>query len=111
MRLATVTRVLCRTLSAVTVNGTNLPAGEYLLKWEGTGSNVQLNILKGNKVVATTPAHLVDLDKPPTADSAVVRSDTNGARMLAAVRFDGKKYALQIGEDSGSGESMGGSSK
>jgi len=99
------------TLSAVTVNGTNLPAGDYSVKWEGTGSNVQLNILKGKKVVATTPAHLVDLGHPATTDSAVVRSDGNGIRMLSQVRFGGKKYALQIGEESGSGESAGGSSK
>jgi hypothetical protein len=100
-----------RTLNPVTVNGTNLPAGDYSLKWEGSGSSVQLNILKGNKVVVTTPAHLVDLDKPATTDSAVVRSDSSGGRILASVRFEGKKYALQIGEESGSGESMSGNSK
>jgi hypothetical protein len=99
-----------QTLGAVTVNGTNLPAGDYSVKWEGTGSNVQLTILKGKKVVATTPAHLVDLGSPASADSAVVKSD-NGTRMLSEVRFGGKKYALQIGEESGSGASGGGSSR
>jgi hypothetical protein len=97
-----------QTLGAVTVNGTNLPAGDYSVKWEGTGSNVQLNILKGKKVVATTPARLVDLSSPATSDSAVVVSD-NGSRVLSEVRFGGKKYALEIGEGSGSGASAGGS--
>ncbi len=100
-----------QTLDAVTVNGTNLPAGDYSLRWEGTGSNVQLSILKNKKVVATTPARLVDLGSRATTDSAVVKSESNGSRMLSEVRFGGKKYALQIGEESGSGESMGGSSK
>lgn len=100
-----------QTLGAVTVNGTNLPAGDYSVKWEGTGSNVQLSILKGKKVVATTPARLVDLSSPAITDSAVVTSDGSGARMLSEVRFGGKKYALQIGDESGSGGSMGGSSK
>jgi hypothetical protein len=99
-----------QTLSAVTVNGTNLPAGEYAVRWEGSGSNVQMSILKGKKVVLTTPAHLVELGTPATTDSAVVKND-NGNRMLSEVRFGGKKYALQIGEESGSGESMSGSSK
>ena len=40
------------------------------MKWDGTGPNVQLNILKGNKVVATTPARLVDLSRSPNSDSA-----------------------------------------
>ena len=99
-----------QTLTAVTVNGTNLPAGDYSVKWEGTGSNVQLNILKGKKVVATTPAHVVELGTPSAMDSAVVTTD-NGSRILSEVRFGGKKYALQIGDESGSGGSMGGSSK
>ena len=99
-----------QTLSAITVNGTNLPPGAYSLRWEGTGSNVQLSILKDKKIVATTPARLVDLGSRATTDSAVVKTE-NGSRMLSEVRFGGKKYALQIGEESSSGESMGGSSK
>ena len=99
-----------QTLSDVTLSGKTLPAGEYSLKWEGTGSNVQLNILKGKTVVATTPARLVDLSQVPNSDSAVIKSNTDGSRSLAEVRFGGKKYALQIGEESGSAE-MAGSSK
>jgi len=100
-----------QTLSAVTVNGTNLPAGDYLLRWEGEGSNVQLSILKGKKVVTTTPARVVELAAAPSTDSAVVTSESNGTRTLSQVRFGGKKYALQIEGGSGGGESMSGSSK
>jgi hypothetical protein len=89
-----------QTLSDLTVNGTALPAGQYSLQWEGTGSNVQLSILKGKKVVATTPARLVDLNQSPNADAAVVQSNSDGSKSLAEVRFSGKKYALQIGQDS-----------
>lgn len=99
-----------QTISDVTVSGKTLPAGEYSLKWEGSGSNVQLNILKGNKVVATTPARLVDLSQIPNSDAAVIKSNGDGTKSLAEVRFGGKKYALQIGEESGSSE-MAGSSK
>ncbi|MGA8154082.1 MAG: hypothetical protein WB952_24235 [Terriglobales bacterium] len=98
------------TLSAVSVNGTNLPAGDYSVKWEGTGSNVQMSILKGKKVVVTAPARIVELSTPPAMDSAVVTSD-NGTRTLSEVRFGGKKYALQIGQESGSSASASGSSK
>jgi len=100
-----------QTLSTLTVNGTNLPAGEYSLRWEGTGSNVQLSILKGKKVVTTTPARVVELAAAPATDSAVVNSESNGTRTLSEIRFGGKRFALQIGGDSGSGDSMSGSSK
>ena len=48
-------------LDNVIVGGQQLKAGEYSLRWEGNGPNVELSILKGNKVVATTPAHLMDV--------------------------------------------------
>lgn len=43
----------------VTVNGTKLVIGDYQVNWEGTGANVEVNISKSNKVVATLPAHHV----------------------------------------------------
>ncbi len=93
-----------QTLSDVTVSGKTLPAGEYKLNWEGSGQNVQLNIMKGKKVVATTPATVVDLPQAPNSDAAVVSNNGDGNRELSEIRFGGKKYALQIGHDSGSGE-------
>src|SRR5262252_8010816 len=47
------------TMTDVTINGKVVPAGDYSLNWEGSGPNVQLNILKGKKVVATTAARRV----------------------------------------------------
>ncbi len=99
-----------QTLNAVTVNGKTLPAGDYSLKWEGTGSSVQLNILKGSKVVATTPARVIDLKQSPNQDQALVKNNDDGSKSLAEVRFGGKKYALQIGEETNSSE-MSGSTK
>lgn len=93
-------------LDSVNVSGTTLPAGQYSLKWEGTGQNVQLSILKGNKVLATTPAHLVDLNQSAQANQALVKSE-NGNRSLSEVRFEGKKYALQIGGEAGMAEAGG----
>ena len=97
------------TLNPVTVNGKSLPAGDYSVKWEGAGSNVQLNILKGKTVVATAPARLVTLDQSADGDAAVVKDNGNGSRSLAEIRFSGKKYALQL-SDEGTMEA-GGSSK
>jgi len=98
-----------QTMSDLTVNGKALPAGDYSLQWEGTGSNVQVNILKGKKVVATTPAKLVDLNQAANNDSAVVKANGDGTKSLSEVRFSGKKYALQIGDESANAEASGAS--
>jgi hypothetical protein len=88
----------------VTVSGKTLDAGQYALNWQGSGSNVQLNILKGKKVVATTPARLVDLSASSPSDAAIVKNNGDGSSSLQEVRFGGKKFALQIGEEQASTE-------
>jgi hypothetical protein len=97
-------------MDSVNVSGTTVPAGEYSLKWEGTGSTVQLNILKGSKVVVSTPAHIVDLNQATGSDSAVLKNNGDGSKSLAEIRFGGKKYAIAVGNESANAE-MGGSSK
>jgi hypothetical protein len=94
-------------LSPVTVSGKTLPAGEYSVKWDGTGQNVQLSILKGKNVVATTPARVVNLDQSSQGNVALVKSGSDGNRSLSEIRFDGKKYALQIGAEGSMAESGG----
>lgn len=94
--------------NSVTVSGTTLPAGDYSVKWEGTGSNVQVNILRGTKVVASTSARVVDLEQSSASNSTVLKSNGDGSKSLSEIRFDGKKYALALGEESAE---MTGSSK
>jgi hypothetical protein len=95
---------------SVTVAGQTLKAGDYSLKWEGSGSNVQLSILQDNKVVVSTPAHIVDLSQATGSSSAVLKNNGDGSKSLAEVRLGGKKFALAIGEESASAN-MSGSSK
>ena len=59
--------------SNASVNGTKLKAGDYKLQWDGTGPNVEVSILQGKKVVAKVPAKVVDLDKAPSNDAAVLK--------------------------------------
>ena len=79
---------------AVQINGQQLPAGDYQLRWDGTGSNVELSVLQGKKVITKTSAKMVELDHPSAYDAAVV--DTT-SKTISQVRFAGKKYALAIG--------------
>jgi hypothetical protein len=81
----------------VTVNGKQIGAGDYTVKWDGNGPNVELNILRGKSVVATVPARMVDLDRTQSRDSALTVLNSDGQKSLNEIRFSGKKYALAIG--------------
>ena len=94
--------------STATVAGTTLTAGNYKLEWDGSGPNVEVSIMKGKNVVAKVPAKVVDLATPAPSDSLVFSND-NGSNTLAQVRFNGKKYALELAP---TGDGLqGGSSK
>lgn len=84
--------------SSASINGTKLKAGEYKLEWDGNGPNVEVSILQGKKVVAKVPARVIDLEKASSNDAAVLKQGNGGDATLAEVRFQGKKFALELGE-------------
>jgi hypothetical protein len=91
------------------VNGQQLAPGEYQLRWDGTGSNVELSFMQGKREVVKTSAKVVALDKPYGYDSAIV-DHSSGKATISEVRFAGKKYALAIGTTE-KAEMGGGSTK
>ena len=84
----------------VQLNGKQLPAGEYQVRWEGSGNNVEMSILRNNKVVATAPAQLVELNQKPSADAALINNNADGSRSINQIRFAGKRQALAVGQES-----------
>jgi hypothetical protein len=84
----------------VSVNGTTLKAGDYKVQWEGAGPNVELSILHGKDVVAKVPARVIELQAPAASDAAVTRTNGSGPNTLAGLRFEGKKFAIELGEAS-----------
>src|SRR5262245_53922695 len=88
-----------------TVNGQQLPAGEYEARWQGAGPTVQVSLSQGGKVLATVPAQLVELDRASLDTRAVIKSGANGDRELTALRFSGKTYSLNLGTESAKAES------
>jgi hypothetical protein len=93
----------------VMLNGTTIKPGDYKLEWEGTGPNVELSILHGKTVVAKVPARVVELPTPAANDAAVTMKNGSGPSSLAGLRFQGKKFALDLSE--GSDTMQAGSSK
>ena len=92
----------------VTVNGTKLGIGDYKVNWEGTGANVEVNISKSNKVLATLPGHLVELDRPAHDSSYTTHKSEDGSASLIEIHFRGKKYKLEVGQEVAASESMKG---
>jgi hypothetical protein len=88
---------------AATIGGTQVKAGQYQVKWDGDGSNVQLTVMRGSTVVATVPAHLIDLAQKPADDSAIVKRNADGTNTVAEIHFGGKKQALAFGDQMSAG--------
>jgi hypothetical protein len=81
---------------AVEINGQQLAAGTYQVRWSGTGSNAELSFMKGNKEVAKTTARIVPLNQAPSFDSATV-DHSDGKATVSEIRFAGKKTAFALG--------------
>jgi len=83
---------------AVTVSGHQLTPGEYQLRWDGAGPNVQLNILSKGKLVATVPAQVVERKHAGANDAYNTGKKSDGTLSLTQIKFGGKKYALALGD-------------
>jgi len=81
---------------AVEINGQQLAAGDYQVRWQGSGSAVELSIMQGKKEIAKATAKEVALERAPDTDVAVI-DHNNGKAAVSELRFAGKKTALDIG--------------
>jgi hypothetical protein len=80
----------------VKLNGKTLAAGSYDLSWEGTGSNVQVNIRQGKETVATLPAQLEPSKSAPVSSGYSTKKEDDGSKSLTNVFFAGKKYTINL---------------
>lgn len=84
----------------VKINGTTLAPGRYDVAWEGSGSNVQVSIHKGKETVATAPAQLETAQTAPENTGYGTRTETDGTKSLTNFFFAGKKYSLNLEQQS-----------
>jgi len=80
--------------SPVQIGSTQVSPGDYKVEWSGTGDNVQVNILKGKNVVATTEGKLVELSKKAENNSVTTRALDNDTRALVEIQFDNRTESL-----------------
>ena len=83
------------------VAGERLAAGDYTVRWDGTGLNTEIRVTQGGKVVVTAPARIVPLDNASPSNSVVVQIAADGSRRVSQISFSGQKLALEIEESPG----------
>ncbi|MFZ1134453.1 MAG: hypothetical protein WAN69_05880 [Candidatus Korobacteraceae bacterium] len=77
------------------INGTTLPAGEYVVKYDVDGNNAQVKFMKGSKEVASASGQVKTLTKKPDSNQVVV--DTAGnSRTISEIDFGGKDTAISF---------------
>lgn len=77
----------------VVISGTQIAPGDYTIRWDGTGPDVKVEILAGDKEIVSAPAKLINQrnDNP----QVVTKSD-NGSATLEAIGLP--KVTLQFSE-------------
>jgi hypothetical protein len=93
--------------SAEMVAGEKLTAGDYTVRWEGTGPEVQCRIMQRARVLVVAPARIVFLDHAAPSDSVVIQIYGNGVRRVSQISFSGQRLALQVEENVGSSIAQG----
>jgi uncharacterized protein with FMN-binding domain len=82
--------------SPAQVGSTQLQPGNYTAAWDGSGPEVQVKIMQGKTVVATTSAKLVQKDQPAPY-SAVTLSSVSGTQTVNELAFGNRKESLVFG--------------
>lgn len=98
-------------LHPASISGTQLPAGNYTLQWDGQGDQVQVQILQGKKTVAKVSAHVVKVDHPVRDNSVMVTPNSDGSQTVMRINFSKKDFALEPDSEGGSGSGAAGASK
>jgi hypothetical protein len=92
---------------AAEIGSTQLQPGTYKVEWNGTGSDVQVNILKHNKTVVSTTAQLKTNDKAASQDAVVMAPAANNSseKQIAEIDFSKHKEALIFNSNGANGSS------
>ena len=76
----------------VTVAGTVLQPGDYVIEWSGTDYDLQVTFWRGKNKLATAPAKLVATNS--RFDAITIRPEDSGTNML--VEIDSRNSALRF---------------
>jgi hypothetical protein len=86
------------------LNGKTLPAGDYTVKYDATGSTAQVKFLKNGKEVASATGQVKQLKNPPDFNQ-VVTDTSNGSSTISEIDFAHAKTGVTF---NGTSSSMSG---
>ncbi|HZQ24439.1 MAG TPA: hypothetical protein VFA89_16745 [Terriglobales bacterium] len=89
-------------VDSVQVGNTLLQPGDYKAEWNGTGPNVQVEILHGKKTVATVPAQVIEKNQPSPYSDVIVKPNGN-TKTIDEIDFANKKESLKLAQGQSSG--------
>ena len=94
----------------VTIQGKQLPPGDYKLEWNGEGPNVNLTIDQGRKAVVSVPVQVVPVTEKKQNDGYVSTKNADGQNALSEIFFHGRNYELKLQDQPGSSPAQPGTS-
>jgi cell division septation protein DedD len=83
--------------SGLTLNGTRVPGGDYIVSWESYSPDARVEFVQGDYIVATADGRWVKRDVRYQHDAYVYRRNGDGSRTLLEIRFAGMSQALVFG--------------
>ena len=86
------------TRSPIIVNGTEIPAGQYTIKWQSHSPEATVTFIDGGRTVATAEGKWVERETASASDAILYRTTDDGTRILTEMRFAGMKRVLVYGE-------------
>lgn len=83
---------------AVVVNGANLPAGQYAVRWEAQNPQASVEFVRNKKVVASAPCKFEDRGKKYDSSTVIYATNPNGSNTISEIRFAGSSEVLVFSE-------------
>lgn len=77
----------------VVISGMHLQPGEYTVRWNGTGSDMQVQFLRGKKEIVSVPAKVI-AQSNPTSPAITLRSTEDGSKTISEI--DLSKVTLEF---------------
>ena len=87
-------------LSRLTVNGTHMPVGNFVISWESYIPDAIVKFEKDGSVLGTTEGKWVRRGVKYADDAVVYRKNSDGSRTLLEIRFAGMSQALVFAKSS-----------
>lgn len=84
----------------VTVSGTQLEPGDYIVQWNGSGPGLQIKFLHDGKEVTSFTGNVIE--QKNHKESFTTRRDENNSRILTKIDFSDVSLQLTSGETSSS---------